>query len=51
MLSPEEIHRLAGKVRREMGEGGAGAKAACHSDQVDGDEARRLQAERLVTLG
>ena len=53
VLSPEEIHRLAGKVRREMTDGGEGegAKAACHSDQAGADEARRLQRERLVTLG
>jgi phosphomethylpyrimidine synthase len=43
VLSPEEIHRLATKTRKEVGEDDQG-KAACHSDYVeDADEARRLQ--------
>ena len=46
MLSPAEIHRLAGKTKRQMG-AGAGDKANCHSDVADTDEAQRLQAERV----
>jgi len=47
VLSPEEIHRLAGKTRDAVG-GDAGHKAACHSDCVpDSDEAQHMQEERL----
>jgi phosphomethylpyrimidine synthase len=41
VLSPEEIHKLANKTRKAVG--GEAAKASCHSDYVDADEARRLQ--------
>jgi phosphomethylpyrimidine synthase len=64
VLSPEEIHRLASKTRREMAKGlgghmaGEEAKAdklSCHSDYVDPEAAKRMQAEKagrevLVTL-
>jgi len=59
VLSPDEIHRLASKTRRSMGadagaeaekDAGPGAKASCHSDYVDADEAKRLQREKLVPL-
>ncbi|MFO0895705.1 MAG: phosphomethylpyrimidine synthase [Phycisphaerales bacterium] len=50
VLSPEEIHRLAAKTRRAVGavdpEGHA-AKASCHSDYADPDEARERQARGL----
>ena len=51
VLSPEEIHRLAGKTRRAMG-GDRGHKAACHSDASSGAEAQGLQSRELdpVTL-
>ncbi len=49
VLSPEEIHRLASKTRKAVGADG-GAKAGCHSDFVDADEAKRRQGERLVPL-
>ena len=51
VLSPEEIHRLAGKTRRAMG-ADRGHKGACHSDAHDPLEARTLQSEELdpVTL-
>ena len=45
VLSPTEIHRLAGKTKRQMGADGSD-KASCHSDVADADEARRLQDER-----
>jgi phosphomethylpyrimidine synthase len=44
VLSPAEIHRLASKTREAMGAEG-GHKAACHSDHVDDEKARRLQEE------
>ena len=49
VLGPEEIHKLASKVRRAMvtieGRPGAEpeAKPACHSDYVDADTAKRMQ--------
>ena len=47
-LSPDEIHRLAGKTQRAVG--GAN-KAACHSDVVDDEtEALRVQREKLLQL-
>ncbi len=42
VLSPDEIHRLAGKTRREMG-ATSSEKADCHSDYVEADEARKIQ--------
>ncbi len=45
VLSPEEIHRLAGKTRRRMG-AQTGQKADCHSDHAEPDEALELQ-ERI----
>ena len=43
VLSPDELHRLASKTRKEMGadEG----KAACHSDVVDDAAAQELQEQ------
>ena len=51
VLTPEEIHRLAGKTRRAMG-AGRGERAACHSDVAADADARGLQARELdpVTL-
>lgn len=43
VLSPEEIHRLAAKTRKVMTTE-AVDKAACHSDYVDPETARKLQA-------
>jgi phosphomethylpyrimidine synthase len=42
VLSPEELHRLAGKTRRRVG-AAPGHKAVCHSDVTSAEEARRLQ--------
>jgi phosphomethylpyrimidine synthase len=52
-LKPEEIHKLAQKgtkARRHEGTEGQmeEGKPACHSDYVDDDEAKRIQAERDV---
>jgi len=51
VLTPEEIHRLAGKTRRAMG-ADRGHRASCHSDQTSDGEARALQHGELdpVTL-
>jgi phosphomethylpyrimidine synthase len=50
VLSPEEVHRLAAKTKRAVGAGDG--KASCHSDAVaDASEARRVQEERLVSIG
>jgi phosphomethylpyrimidine synthase len=45
-LAPEELERLAGKTRRAMG-ADRGRMAACHSERAGGEEAQRLQSERL----
>ncbi len=47
VLSPAEIHQLASKTRKAVGDA---SKADCHSDYVDADQARHLQQERLVQL-
>lgn len=60
-LKPEEIHKLAAKVKKAVGPQGApsasegmanakDAKPSCHSDYVDADEAKQLQGETLVQL-
>jgi phosphomethylpyrimidine synthase len=51
VLSPEEIHRLAGKTRRAMG-GARGERAACHSELSSEQKAHELQGDKLdpVTL-
>ncbi len=64
VLSPDEIHRLAAKMKKSMEKKASGigheasseeAKLSCHSDYVDPEEAKKLQAakagrEVLVTL-
>ncbi|MBL0927992.1 MAG: phosphomethylpyrimidine synthase [Phycisphaerales bacterium] len=45
VLSPDEIHQLASKTRKAVG-ADTGAKASCHSDYVDPDAAKNLQATR-----
>ena len=44
VLSPDEIHKLASKVRGTVKADEEG-KATCHSDFVDDDEAKKLQEE------
>ena len=48
VLSPEEIHALASKTRKDtdVTEG----KASCHSDYVDPEEAKEIQSDSLVQL-
>jgi len=48
-LKPEEIHKLASKTRKTVPADDEG-KAACHSDYVDAEEARKLQNAELVQL-
>jgi len=52
-LKPEEIHRLASKTKNAVGAGN-GEKAACHSDYVDPEDAKKIQekktGEKLVQL-
>src|SRR5262245_17895080 len=49
VLAPEELHRLASKTRVAVG-ADKGAKAGCHSDFKPEDDARKMQAARLVKL-
>jgi phosphomethylpyrimidine synthase len=42
VLSPDEIHRLAGKTRRAVG-AARGTKAACHSDVASDHDAQAIQ--------
>jgi hypothetical protein len=53
VLSPEEIHKLASKTKKHMAKSPNGqsakedeAKLSCHSDYVDPDDAKRMQAEK-----
>ncbi|MCH2169429.1 phosphomethylpyrimidine synthase ThiC [Myxococcota bacterium] len=46
VMSPEEVHRLATKVRSSMGTS-SGDKADCHSDHMDAPAAQNLQGDRL----
>ena len=47
-LSPDEIHRLAGKTKNAVGEAD---KAACHSDLLGNEtEAFQVQGEKLLKL-
>jgi phosphomethylpyrimidine synthase len=48
VLSPAEIHKLASKTKKAVG--AEGAKAACHSDLADSDEAMRIQDQTLPVL-
>jgi len=49
VLSPEEIHKLASKVKGTV-EAKDDGKASCHSDYVDADSAKEMQGETLVQL-
>jgi len=53
VLSPEEIHKLAAKKKGKADTKDEATKAACHSDYVDEEEARKIQlapGETLVEL-
>ena len=47
-LTPEEIHKLASKVKGKVATDDG--KAACHSDYVDDEDAKKIQEETLVEL-
>jgi len=49
VLSPDEIHKLASKVKKVVG--AEKDKASCHSDYVDPDTAKKTQDEKLVQIG
>ncbi len=48
-LKPEEIHKLASKVKGKVAAKDDG-KAACHSDYVDDEDAKKIQGETLVQV-
>lgn len=48
VLSPEELHKLASKTKGAVA--GDSGKAACHSDQADANEAKRIQDELLPVI-
>ena len=48
VLSPDELHKLASKTKKAVG-AEQGDKAACHSDYVDDETAKTLQAAELHT--
>ncbi|WP_206028640.1 phosphomethylpyrimidine synthase ThiC [Thalassoroseus pseudoceratinae] len=50
VLSPEEIHKLASKTAGSVSPATDDGKAACHSDFVDADQAKRLQDVRLEVI-
>ena len=53
-LSPEEIHKLAARAKGKLPAADATGKAACHSDYVDDDKAKKIHQEKgvdTVTLG
>jgi phosphomethylpyrimidine synthase len=45
VLSPDEIHRLAGKTRKNLG--ADAGKASCHSDLASSEQARQIQLVQL----
>ena len=48
-LNPDEIHKLASKVKGKVDTTDEG-KAACHSDFVDDEAAKQMQGEQLVQV-
>ena len=58
VLSPDQIHGLATKTRNAVvpsagsgrSEGEIALRATCHSDYVDEEEAKKIQAEKLVQV-
>jgi len=49
-LDPAEVHKLASKTAQAVPAADDAGKAACHSDYVDDEEAKRLQEQKLVQL-
>jgi phosphomethylpyrimidine synthase len=52
-LSPDEIHKLASKVKKVVAPRTPekDSKASCHSDYVDPETAKKVQQEKLVQIG
>jgi len=58
VLSPDEIHMLASKTKKQLATGAAASaapstddkKLSCHSDYVDAEDAKRIQKEKLVQV-
>ena len=48
-LSPEEIHRMAGKTAFVVG--ASEGKASCHSDVAEAESAQHIQSQKLVQVG
>ncbi len=48
VLSPEELHKLAGKTKQTVA--AEGNKASCHSDLVDAETAKQIQSELLPVV-
>jgi phosphomethylpyrimidine synthase len=48
-LSPEEIHRMAGKTAFVVG--ASEGKASCHSDEAEAESAQHIQNQKLVQVG
>ena len=48
VLSPDEIHKLASKVKKEMV--GEQDKASCHSDYVAPEEAQQMQTSKQLPV-
>ena len=50
VLSPDEIHKLASKTKKALGTGhqasGEESKLSCHSDYVDPETAKDMQAQK-----
>src|SRR5687767_11578854 len=53
VLSPDEIHKLASKVKKVVAPAPNSDKdkASCHSDYVDPETAKKKQEEKLVQIG
>jgi len=49
VLSPDEIHKLASKVKGTVVSDDDG-KATCHSDYVDTDDAKKMQGDEFVQI-
>jgi phosphomethylpyrimidine synthase len=49
VLSPDEIHKLASKMKKVVN-AEDDAKASCHSDYVDPEQAKKIQTQKLITL-
>lgn len=49
VLSPDQIHKLASKVKQEMTDKEQD-KASCHSDYVEPEEAQQMQTSKALPV-